>query len=89
MDASLAVYWWREALTLALVLAAPLLGAALLVGVVAGAVQAMTQLHDPVVALAPRLLVTGAVALLVAPWLVGAWLDYAVSFIQTLPEQIF
>ncbi len=58
----------REALALALLLSAPPLGAALLVGLVVGALQAATQIQDPAVGVGPRLCaVIGALAV-AAPW---------------------
>jgi flagellar biosynthesis protein FliQ len=60
----------REALLLALVLAAPALAGALLAGIVMGLVGAVTQIQDPAVQLAPR--VAGvAVALAIASPLIA------------------
>lgn len=59
----------REALVVALLVSAPPLGAALLVGAVTGALQAATQVQEPSVGVVPRLTaVLGALAL-AAPWI--------------------
>ncbi len=59
----------REALLLALLVSAPPLGAALLVGVVVGTLQAATQIQEPGVAVVPRLCaVVGALAV-AGPWI--------------------
>jgi flagellar biosynthesis protein FliQ len=59
----------REALLVALLVSAPPLGAALLVGLLVGALQAATQIQDPGVAVVPRLCaVLGALAV-AGPWI--------------------
>ena len=58
----------REALLVALAISAPPLAAALVVGLVAGTLQAVTQIQDHALGAVPRLLTVLAVAGLVAPW---------------------
>ncbi len=59
----------REALLLALLVSAPPLGAALLVGAAVGVLQAATQVQEPSIGVVPRLTaVLGALAL-AAPWI--------------------
>ena len=59
----------REALALALWISLPPLGAALLVGLVVGALQAATQLQDPGVAVVPRLCAVLGALVVAAPWI--------------------
>jgi len=59
----------REALYLALLLAAPVVLSTLLVGLVVGVLQAVTQVQDPAVGLAPRLVAGGVALALAAPWI--------------------
>lgn len=66
MTASLAALV-REGLLLALLLAAPLLVAALLAGVITGLLGAFTQLQDPAVGLVPRIAAVGIALVLFAP----------------------
>jgi flagellar biosynthetic protein FliQ/type III secretion protein S len=58
----------REALLVALAVSAPPLAAALLVGLVAGALQAVTQIQDHALGAVPRLVAVLAVVGLAAPW---------------------
>jgi type III secretion protein S len=59
----------REALLVALLVSVPPLGAALVVGVVTGVLQAATQVQEPSIGVVPRLAaVLGALAL-AAPWI--------------------
>lgn len=66
MTASL-VALLREGALLALLLAAPLLVAALLAGIVTGLVGAFTQIQDPAVGLVPRAAAVGIALVLFAP----------------------
>jgi flagellar biosynthetic protein FliQ len=57
----------REGLLLVLLLAAPLLVAAVIAGVLSGLLAAFTQIQDPSVALAPRVAAVAAAIALFAP----------------------
>lgn len=66
MTASL-VALLREGFLLALLLAAPLLVAALIAGVLTGLVAAFTQVQDPAVGVVPRVAAIGVAIVLFAP----------------------
>ena len=57
----------REGLLLALLVAAPLLVAALLAGVITSLLGAFTQIQDPAVSLVPRVAAVGVALVLFAP----------------------
>jgi flagellar biosynthesis protein FliQ len=81
-----AIEWSRAALWMALQLGAPLLAAAFLVGLVINVGQTLTQLHEPVVGLIPRLLAVAVVLLMVLPWLVSRWASFAADLIGAIPD---
>ena len=58
----------REAVLIALAVSAPPLAIALLVGIVTGALQAVTQIQDHALGAVPRLLAVLAIVGLSAPW---------------------
>ncbi len=89
MDQSLVIDWSREAVRMALLLGSPILLAALVVGIIVGIGQTLTQLHDPVVGMVPRLMAIVIVVLAVLPWMLGLWVGYAQELIGTLPERLF
>lgn len=66
MTASL-VALLREGVLLALLLAAPLLVAALAAGIVSGLIGAFTQIQDPAVGLVPRVAAVGLAIVVFAP----------------------
>lgn len=68
MDPAL-LHLGREAVLLSLLLSAPPLGAALLIGLVTGIGQAVTQVQEPSIGVVPRLVaVLGALAI-AGPWI--------------------
>jgi flagellar biosynthesis protein FliQ len=86
MDISHAVDWSRQALWTALVLGGPLLIAAFLVGLVVNIGQTLTQLHEPVVGMVPRLAAVALVLLLILPWMLTRWVAFAVDLIHSIPD---
>jgi flagellar biosynthesis protein FliQ len=88
MDLTQAIDWSREALRMALLLGGPPLLVALAVGLVVGIGQTLTQLHEPVIALIPRLLAVLVVLLALLPWLLGHWLTFAAALIESIPERL-
>ena len=88
MDMGQVVDWSREALRMALLLGGPPLLAALVVGLLVGLGQTLTQMHEPVVGQIPRLVVVLLVVLVVLPWLLGCWVGYTTELIGSLPDRI-
>ena len=85
MDSSQLVDWSREAIRLALLMGGPLLLAALVVGLLVGVGQTLTQLHEPVIGLVPRLIVVLLAALALLPWLIAQWASFAAGLIEAIP----
>ena len=67
----------RETLTLMLMLSAPVLGAALVVGLAISILQAVTQVQEQTLSFVPKILGMGAAAIVVMPWLVMKIMDFA------------
>jgi flagellar biosynthesis protein FliQ len=86
MDITHAVDWSRQALWTALILGGPLVIAAFLVGLLVNVGQTLTQLHEPVVGMVPRLAAVALVLLLILPWLLGRWVSFAVALIRSIPD---
>ncbi len=86
MDLTHVIDWSREALWMSLLLGGPLLAVALLAGLVINVLQTVTQLHEPVVGLVPRLVAVLLVLLAILPWLVGRWVSFTVDLIGSIPD---
>ena len=67
----------RESLVLMLFLSAPILLAALVVGLLIGVLQAATQIQEQTLTFVPKMLAMGAIAVLVTPWLLQKILDFS------------
>lgn len=67
----------REGFLLALLLAAPVLVAALVAGIVTGLLGAFTQIQDPAVSLVPRVIAVGAAIVLFAPSIAAQLVAFA------------
>jgi flagellar biosynthetic protein FliQ len=78
----------RGALELALALAAPLLLAALLTGVVVGAFQAATQINEMTLSFIPKLLVMTLVLVIAGPWMLKTLIGYTRELILSIPGLI-
>ncbi len=86
MEMTHVIDWSRHALQMSLLLGGPLLAAAFLVGLVINVGQTLTQLHEPVVGLIPRLAVVSLVLLLILPWMLSRWVSFAVDLIGSIPD---
>lgn len=75
----------RDALWLTLLLAAPLLLAALLVGVLVGVVQAATQINEMTLSFIPKLIALAAVLVAAGPWMLRTLVEYTRQLIESIP----
>lgn len=76
----------REALLLVLIVSAPPLGAALVIGLVTGVLQAATQVQEQTLGVVPRLVaVLGALAI-AAPWIGARVVRFAAHCLELVPR---
>ena len=85
MTSAFALELIRHAIMMCLLVAAPLLLVALLVGVVISLLQAVTSLQEQTLTFIPKLVAVGAVAILVLPWMMGQLTQCLVEMIRTIP----
>lgn len=78
----------REALTITVLLAAPLLLAALLTGLFVGLFQAATQINEQTLSFIPKLLSMVIVLVATGPWLLQVILDYTSNLITDVVPRI-
>jgi type III secretion protein S len=72
----------REALLLALLVSAPPLAAALVVGLFTGVLQAATQVQEPTVAVVPRMVAVMAALAVAGPWIGGRIARFAAACLE-------
>ena len=75
----------RHSLTVALMVAAPLLLTALAVGILVSLVQAVTQIQEQTLTFIPKLLSMAAIFMFLLPWLLSQLVQYLVGVLQSLP----
>lgn len=78
----------RQAITTALMLAAPLLAAGFLVALLVGLVQAVTQIQDQTISAVPKIIGIGIALAVSAPWLLQVISEYTRQIIQNAPHAI-
>jgi flagellar biosynthetic protein FliQ len=83
MTPDFAVELLRRAVTLALLVAAPMLVTALLVGVVVSLVQAVTQIQEQTLTFIPKLIAMALVFMITLPWILSRLIDYLVGILHT------
>ncbi len=72
----------REALLISLKIAAPMLGAGILVGLVVSILQSVTSIQDQTLATVPKIIVMVLVAIVLASWIVQRLVEYAAIMLQ-------
>jgi flagellar biosynthetic protein FliQ len=85
MTTGLAIELLRKAVQLSLLVSAPMLITALVVGLLVSLFQAVTQLQEQTLTFIPKLVLLAAVVVLALPWILGQLVQYLTTILQTLP----
>ncbi len=75
----------RQALEITFMIAAPLLFAALITGLIVSIFQAATQINEMTLSFIPKLLVMFLVMALAGPWMLTVMLDYVHQLYSNIP----
>ena len=78
----------RQAIEVTLILAAPALLSALVVGLIVSIFQAATQLNEATLQFVPKLVVMFLVLILVGPWMLQYMIDYLQRLFESIPQLI-
>lgn len=79
----------RQTSITAAILAGPALIAALLIGVLMSLLQTVTQVHDQAISFVPKLIIVGAVILVLMPWMTDYYTEYARDLLTQIPTLVF
>ena len=88
MSAQMVLTIGSDALTLLLMIAMPVLGVVMGVGLVVSIFQAITQIHEATLAFVPKLVAAVAVFAIAGPWMVTTLVDYIRRTIESIPSVI-
>ena len=78
----------QQALTLTTLLAAPLLLAALVIGLLVGVFQAATQINEMTLSFIPKLLGMAATLVIAGPWMLKVIVGYTRELFESIPGMI-
>ena len=85
MTAQFVLTMGRDALTLLLMVALPVLGTVMAVGLLVSIFQAVTQIHEATLAFVPKMVAALAVFAIAGPWMLTTLVDYLRRTLESLP----
>lgn len=88
MTADLALSLGQEALKVALMVGAPVLGLGLVAGLIVSLFQATTQINEASLQFLPKILASALGLILFGPWMLNTMLDFARRMITLIPEMV-
>jgi flagellar biosynthetic protein FliQ len=78
----------QQALYVMLMIAAPMLVAALVVGLIVSILQAATQINEMTLSFIPKLIAIVAALLIAGPWIITYYVDYVRRLFESIPTAI-
>ena len=88
MNAQMVLTMGQEALLMMLMISAPVLGAALVVGLLVSLFQAITQIHEATLAFVPKLVAVIAVFAIAGPWMLTMLVEYIRRTMEAIPSAV-
>ena len=89
LETALVVDLGREALWVAVLIAGPLLGIALIVGLVIGIIQAATSINEMTLSFIPKIAALVAVLILLGSWQISVIVDFTRKLYERIPTLFF
>ena len=78
----------QQALWVTMMIAGPLLGSALAVGLLIGMLQAATQINEMTLSFIPKLLVLVMALVVAGPWMLAVIVNYTRQLMEQIPSLI-
>jgi len=88
MGAQMVLTMGQEALTMMLMVSAPVLGVVLVVGLMVSLFQAVTQINEATLSFVPKLIAAVAVFAITGPWMLSLLVDYIRRTIESIPSMV-
>jgi flagellar biosynthesis protein FliQ len=88
MENEFAIEVVNQAIKVTLMLAAPMLIGALVVGVLVSIFQAVTQINEQTLSFIPKILVIIAALVIFSPWMMETMVSYTQDLFTSIPELI-
>ncbi len=78
----------REALTVTLLVAAPMLGFGLVIGLIVSVFQAITQINEMTLTFVPKILAVSLALLVFLPWMINMVTDFTRHMFEMIPNLV-
>lgn len=88
MDAEQALHFGQQGLATLLTVAAPVLLAVLVVGLVVSVLQAATQINEATLSFVPKILAVVVVLAVAGPWMLSTLVDYLQRTLLAIPAAV-
>jgi flagellar biosynthetic protein FliQ len=88
MDAQQVFTFSQQALWVLLMVAAPILGVILVVGVLISVLQAATQINEATLSFVPKILAAVATLAVAGPWMITQLVEYIQRMLQAIPSAV-
>jgi flagellar biosynthetic protein FliQ len=82
------IYLAREALSVVLLVSAPMLGLGMLVGVIVSILQATTQIQEQTLTFVPKIIAVMIAIILFGPWMLTVVTQFTRNLFSELPKFI-
>lgn len=76
----------RQLITTSLMIIGPILGAAMLTGIMISLFQSVTSIQEQTLVFLPKLLAIGSVLIFGAPWFLKLLMQFAITMLSRIPE---
>jgi len=88
MDNEFAIEVISQAMKVTLMLSAPMLLSALVVGILVSIFQAVTQINEQTLSFIPKILVIIAALVIFSPWMMETMVSYTQDLFASIPELV-
>jgi flagellar biosynthetic protein FliQ len=88
MDPMVVVEIGQQSLVLVMLISGPLLLAGLVVGLMVGVFQAVTQIHEMTLTFIPKILAIVGVLLAMLPWMIMKMVDFTIALFNRIPTLV-
>jgi flagellar biosynthesis protein FliQ len=88
MNPEFAVELLKMVIVQAVVLAAPFLGVAMIVGLIISLFQAVTSINEQTLSFVPKALCVLGMLLLLAPWMIRQLIEFTTAIIEKMPQMV-
>jgi len=86
MSNDLAIYLSKQLLWNALLISSPIIIAALLCGLIVSILQAVTQIQDSTLSVAPKILTVVLMLMLCGEWMLHSLVEFAQNILTNIPK---